>query len=185
MADVELHPVDFDEPIGLFGTDPEDVAAIAAMEKECAAEYNRGFLTRPDIIVDKFYVNGGDHEDVSFIDILSPGHYFGPDVRAWFNFISPQFEAKFDLRNMRIFAKNGVGFVYMNQFYEGQLQDGRPLFWKMRQTDAVEKIDGEWKILHTHLSFSADPKDLDPYKWSIDLELAPRPQPWTVEKPYA
>lgn len=184
MSDQVLHPIDFDEPILLFGTDPVVGKEIAELERAVAKEFNEGFLTRPDIILDKFYVNGGNDKDVSYIDILSPGNYWGEDVRSWYNFISPQFVAEFDLRNLRIFAKNDVGFVFMNQIYEGKLPDGSELVWKMRQTDAIEKIDGEWKILHTHLSFAVDPQDLNPANWIVDLPMRKRPNPWTVENPY-
>ncbi|MDX2937667.1 YybH family protein [Streptomyces ipomoeae] len=179
MTETNLHPVDFEEPIALFGSDPEDVRAIAAMEKAVEDNFNNEFLDDPDAPLE-YYIQQGDHPDVSFVDILAPGHYFGPDVRNWFNFIGPQFVGKLGLRNLRVFAKNDVGFVYMNQTYEGTLDNGKRFFWKMRQTDVVQKIDGEWKILHTHLSFGADPRELNPASWVVDLELPSRPQPWTL-----
>jgi ketosteroid isomerase-like protein len=102
------------------------------------------------------------------------------DVRNWFNYIGPQFVGELGLINMRIFAKNDVGFVYMNQTYEGKLDDGKDFFWKMRQTDAVAKVDGEWKILHTHLSFGALPQAKHPDSWAVDFESPQLPQPWDV-----
>lgn len=184
MSSEDLYPVDFDEPIALFDSDPADVAAIAAMEKKVEENFNTEFLEDPDAPL-KYYVGGGDHDDVSFVDILAPGHYFGPHVRNWFNFIGPQFVGKLGLINMRIFAKDGIGYVYMNQTYEGQLPDGKDFFWKMRQTDVVRKIDGEWKILHTHLSFGANPEKLHPSEWTVDLEMPSRPNPWTLAAPYS
>ncbi len=167
---------EFAEPIALFGSDPQAVKEIAAMEKAIEANYNNQFLADPDAPLEHYV----DHPDVSFIDILAPGHYFGADVRNWFNFIGPQFVGELGLINMRIFAKDDVGFVYMNQTYEGTLDDGKPFFWKMRQTDVVQKIDGRWKIIHTHLSFGADPREKHPATWVVDLEMPARPQPWTL-----
>lgn len=167
---------DFIEPIALFGSDPEAVKEIAAMEKAVEANYNNEFLEDPDAPL-KHYI---EHPDVSFVDILAPGHYFGVDVRNWFNYIGPQFVGELGLINMRIFARNGVGFCYMHQTYEGTLDDGKEFFWKMRQTDAVEKIDGEWKILHTHLSFAATPQAKHPETWTVDFEMPRLPLPWDV-----
>jgi len=167
---------EFAEPIALFGSDPEAVKEIAAMEKAIETNYNTKFLDDPDAPLEHYL----EHPDVSFIDILAPGHYFGPDVRNWFNYIGPQFVGKLGLINMRIFAKGEVGFVYMNQTYEGTIEDGKPFFWKMRQTDVVQKIDGTWKILHTHLSFGATPQAKHPESWVVDFEMPPRPLPWEV-----
>ena len=58
--------------------------------------------------------------------------------------------------------------------------DGQHFFWKMRQTDVVQKIDGKWKILHTHLSFGAVPQAKHPESWVVDFEMPKRPQPWDV-----
>ncbi len=168
-------PVDL-EPVALFGSDPEAVKEIVAMEKAVEANFNHQFLTDPDAPLEHYT----DQADVSFIDILSPGQYYGEDVRHWFNFIGPQFVGELGLVNMRVFAKNDVGFVYMNQTYEGTLDDGKHFFWMMRQTDVVEKIDGVWKILHTHLSFAADPREKHPDTWTVDREMPMRPQPWTL-----
>jgi ketosteroid isomerase-like protein len=156
---------DFAEPIALFGSDAEAVSEIAAMEKAVEANYNNQFLNDPDAPLE-YYI---EHPDVSFIDILAPGHYYGADVRNWFNYIGPQFVGELGLINMRIFAKGDVGFVYMHQTYEGTLDDGKDFFWKMRQTDIVQKIDGNWKILHTHLSFAAAPQAKHPDSWVVDF----------------
>ncbi len=107
------------------------------------------------------------------------------DVRNWFNYIGPQFVGELGLINMRIFAKGDVGFVCMHQTYEGTLDDGKHFFWKMRQTDVVQKIDGKWKILHTHLSFAATPQAKHPDSWVVDFEMPPRPLPWTVSEALA
>lgn len=167
---------EFAEPIALFGSDPVAVKEIAAMEKAIEANYNTKFLEDPDAPLEHYI----EHPDVSFIDILAPGHYFGPDVRNWFNYIGPQFVGDLGLINMRIFAKDDVGFVYMNQTYEGNLDDGQHFFWKMRQTDVVQRIEDKWKILHTHLSFGAVPQAKHPDSWVVDFEMPKRPQPWDV-----
>jgi hypothetical protein len=167
---------DFAEPIALFDSDLEAVKEIAAMEKAIETNYNTEFLDDPEAPLEHYI----EHPDVSFIDVLAPGHYFGPDVRNWFNFIGPQFVGKLGLINMRIFTKGEVGFVYMNQTYEGTLDDGKPFSWRMRQTDVVQKIDGKWKILHTHLSFGATPQAKHPESWVVDFEMPLRPPPWAV-----
>lgn len=166
------------EPVALFGSDPQAVREIVAMEKAVEANFNKEFLHDPDAPLEHYI----EHPDVSFVDILAPGQYHGKDVRHWFNFIGPQFVGELGLKNMRVFAKNGVGFVYMNQSYEGKLDDGSDFFWLMRQTDVVQKIDGKWKILHTHLSFAANPVAKDPATWEVDLEMPPRPLPWERAK---
>ncbi len=163
-----------DEPEAIFGSDPKLVQEIYELEKKVEKNFNKEFLSDPSDIPKKHYAQ---HKDSSFIDILSPGQYFGEDVLKWWTWISPQFEGDLWLRNMKIYAKGETGFVYMNQVYQGE-HGGQKFMWVMRQTDIVEKQDGEWKILHTHLSFAADPAELDPSTWKIDFEYRSRPQPW-------
>lgn len=164
------------EPIALFGTDPVLVAEIAAMEKAVEKNYNEEFINDPDNPL-RYYA---DSKDISFVDILAPGEYIGEDVRNWFNFIGPKFVGDLHLKNMKIYAKGTTGFVYMNQLYIIPGPDGKPISWVMRQTDVVEKVLGEWKILHTHLSFAADPVDLNPGTWVLDYDLTPREMPWVT-----
>jgi len=162
------------DPIALFGTDPKVVAEIAAMEKAVEKNYNEEFIKDPDNPL-RYYA---DSKDISFVDILSPGEYFGDDVRNWFNFIGPKFVGDLYLKNMRIYAKGTTGFVYMNQIYKIPGPKGKPIYWVMRQTDVVEKVLGKWKILHTHLSFAVDPVELNPASWETDYDLTPRQMPW-------
>lgn len=147
--------IEWEEPVTLFGSDPQAVQEIVAIEKTVEANYNKEFLRDPDAPLEYY----ADSPDVSFIDILAPGQYSGKDVRNWFNFIGPQFVGGFGLKNMRVFAKNDMRFVYMNQTY-----------------------GGKWNILHSHLSFAAGPKAKDPATWAVDLEMPPRPLPWERAK---
>ncbi len=177
-ADVDGAGRKWAEPKAIFGSDPKLVKEIVDMEKAVEKNYNTEFLAQPDAPL-KHY---SDDPDVSFIDILSPGQYYGKDVRNWFNFIGPKFVGKLGLVNMHVYAKGNFGFVNMIQTYEGKRPNGNTFFWVMRQTDVVEKAKGEWKILHTHLSFAADPKTIEPETWAVDLEMTPRPQPWDRAK---
>jgi ketosteroid isomerase-like protein len=168
-----------DEPQAIFGSDPMLVQEIYELEKNVEAMFNKEFLTNPGEIVHRHY---SKNDDVSFIDILSPGQYFGKDVLNWWEWIGSQFVGDLWLRNMRIYARENTGFVYMNQVYQGD-HGGEKFLWVMRQTDVVEKQDGEWRIMHTHLSFAGDPVELDPASWKLDFEYKPRLMPWdAVEK---
>jgi|GEM_PF-6734849 ketosteroid isomerase-like protein len=164
------------EPKALFGSDKKLVAEIVAMEKAVEKNYNEEFLKDPDNPL-QYYA---DSEDIIFTDILSPGEYFGDDVRKWFNFIGPKFVGDLWLKNMQVYAKGTTGFIYMNQIYKIPGPNGESIFWVMRQTDVVEKIKGKWKILHTHLSFAADPKQLDPSTWVLDYDVDQREKPWVT-----
>ena len=75
MTHPSLKP-DFEEPIALFDSDPQAVAEIAAMEKEVERIYNNEWLKDYDAPLAHY----ADSDDISFIDILSPGEYFGQDV---------------------------------------------------------------------------------------------------------
>ena len=163
-----------DEPQAIFGSDPMLVQEVYAFEKNIETLFNTVFLTDPGQIPTDHYHPGGD---ASFIDILAPGQYWGEDVHKWWTWIGPQFVGTLYLRNMRIFAKGTNAFVYMNQVYQGD-HEGEKFFWVMRQTDVLEKVDGAWKIMHTHLSYAVDPVELDPATWRVDFEYKPRLQPW-------
>lgn len=166
----------WEAPKALFGTDPKVMAEIVAMEKAVEKNYNEEFIKDPDNPL-RYYA---DSEDISFIDILAPGQYHGEDVRNWFNFIGPKFVGDLYLKNMHVYAKGTTGFVYMNQIYKIPGPNNTPIYWVMRQTDVVEKINGQWKILHTHLSFAADPVDLNPATWVLDYDMTPREMPWVT-----
>lgn len=163
-------------PRGIDDSDPVAVKEIVAMEKEMEKSYNTEFLTNPGATV-RFWSTSPNR---TFFDIATPGEYVGDQVLQYYKFIGPQFIGRLEFKEIKVYAKGGVGFVYMKQNYYGKSLDGQPIHWIMRQTDGVVKQEGKWRILHSHISY---PVDLMTAK--ADFKSAKTPLPWDRAKPAA
>lgn len=109
--------------------------------------------------------NGVDHFEAE---------YFGEDVRKYFEFIGPQFVGLMEASDIQVWVKGETGFVVLKQHYQGKDQEGNDFHWVMRQTDGVVKVDGKWRIAHTHYSWPVTP----PPDFKADLMCSPGPHPW-------
>ena len=173
MAEKSLHPHENDEPRALAGSDPEAVREIVEMQLAIQKMYNEEFLEKADAPL----VHYREDSDLYFYDLFSPGEYSGDDVRKFYNWIGPTYVGKLELKEIKVFAKGEAGFVVMKQHYYGKDTEGNPFHWIMRQTDGVVKVDGVWKIAHSHISFP-----VDEHKLTADLMSVPVPLPWDREK---
>jgi hypothetical protein len=158
-------------PRGIGDSDPKAVEEIIALEAAVYDMYNTVFLTNPGTVVDEHYV---DSPDTSFYDLLVPGEYFGVDVRKYFEFIGPQFVGLMEASDIQVWVKGETGFVVLKQHYQGKDGEGNEFHWVMRQTDGVVKVDGKWRIAHTHYSWPVTP----PPDFKADLMCTPGPHPW-------
>jgi len=174
FAETSASHLDVNAPPRAIGdSDPVAVKQIVALEMAIQKAFNSEYYTHPDAVL-RYYVSSPDR---SFFDIVTPGEYYGDEMNKLYNYIGPQFIGEQPFREIKVYAKGDVGFVYMKQDYYGKSLDGVPVHWIMRQTDGVIKQNGEWKVLHTHLSFPVDIKT-----WKADLLSTKTPLPWNRSK---
>ena len=57
-----------------------------------------------------------------------------------------------ELRDLRIAAAGDVAFLHCFDRMSGTLQSGEPFDLWLRVTSGLRKIDGEWRIIHDHVS---------------------------------
>jgi len=168
-VDCKYFRTDGAPPRAMGDTDPAAFEAIVELEAAIYTVYNNEFLNDATAPLEH-YTNDAE---VHFYDLLVPGEYVGPDVARYFAFIGPQFVGLMEASDIKVWAKGDTGFVVLKQHYKGKDPEGQEFQWVMRQTDGVVKVDGEWKIAHTHYSW---PVELPDFK--ADLMCRPRPHPW-------
>jgi len=72
-----------------------------------------------------------------------------------------------EYRDMRIFSSGDVGFIQALERFTGKMKNGQPVDFWLRATSGVLKINGQWLIVHDHISV---PVDFDTGKAVLDLK---------------
>lgn len=57
-----------------------------------------------------------------------------------------------ELKDLRIVASGEVAFLHCLDHFEGTLRSGDAFSMWLRVTSGLQKIDGEWRIVHDHVS---------------------------------
>jgi ketosteroid isomerase-like protein len=106
---------------------------------------------------------------ISF-DIVPPLQFKGAEAyRKDYSEFFAQFAGPLhvDLRDMQIEAGTDVAFAYGLERLTGKLTNGTPVDMWMRYTEGLRRIDGQWRVVHEHISV---PVDLDSGKARLDLK---------------
>lgn len=131
---------------------------IVDLERKLEHSINGAFNEDPGDALKYF-----DTIKMRFFDAMphEGGHYGGLEIPSdhfvahWYK-ISPMFVGKIQFMSLQPLASGDVGFVSMIQYYKGRTRDGQEFEMAFRATDGLRKRDGEWKIVHEHLSFPID-----------------------------
>ncbi len=59
---------------------------------------------------------------------------------------------------LQVDSDGKLGYAHSVQHFTGKTADGKPVDITFRQTDVLRKIDGQWKIIHQHISLPVDMK---------------------------
>jgi uncharacterized protein (TIGR02246 family) len=108
-------------------------------------------------------------EIVSF-DIIPPLQTVGAEtfVTHWQQFFeSHQGPIHVEFPDVRIVVGDDVAYSYCVHRIKGTLRDGQPTDWWLRWTACYRKTEGNWLIVHEHVSV---PVDLRSGKALVDLE---------------
>jgi ketosteroid isomerase-like protein len=131
----------------------EAEAALIVLEKKYEHTISNEFNTDP-LTAMKYY----DTSRIQMFDAMSADKHGGLEVStesfpAHFKDIGPQYVGTMEFLELKAHACGDVGFVSMIQHYSGKDDKGHSFDWTLRATDGFEKVNGEWKIVHEHLSF--------------------------------
>lgn len=104
-------------------------------------------------------------------DIVPPLQYRGTDAyrKNYVEFLD-QYTGpiELELRDSRVVASNDVAFIHALERVSGTLKsNGQHSDLWIRATSGLRKIDGQWLIVHDHIS---DPADLATGKAVLDLK---------------
>jgi len=103
-------------------------------------------------------------------DIVPPLQFKGADAyrKDYTEFFS-QFDGPIhvELRDDHIAAGNDTAFAYGLERLTGKLTNGTPVDMWLRYTDGLKRIDGQWSVVHEHISV---PVDMATGKARMDLK---------------
>jgi ketosteroid isomerase-like protein len=100
-----------------------------------------------------------DPNKVSVFDFEPPLQYTGEAaVHTDFNnFFSNAKDVKGEFLQIDVVTDGRLGIVNSIQHFTWTGKDGKPMAATLRVTDSLHKVDGEWKIFHSHISVPVDP----------------------------
>jgi ketosteroid isomerase-like protein len=127
----------------------KDEKAIEDIENKIIATTNTDDLM-------KYY----DQNDVTVYDLEGPLQYEGnAAVRGDFDNVFANFAgAKGDFVELVVVADGKMGMARSIQHFAWTDKAGKPREVTVRVTDVFHKVDGKWKVIHTHISAPMDPK---------------------------
>jgi len=103
-------------------------------------------------------------------DVVPPLQFTGADEyrKDYSNFFA-QFDGPIhvDVPDMHIEAGPSTAFAYGLERMSGKLKDGTPIDMWMRYTDGLKYMNGQWRVVHEHISV---PVDLTTGKAALDLK---------------
>jgi ketosteroid isomerase-like protein len=126
-----------------------DEKAIKDVENKMIAATNTNELM-------KYY----DQNDVDVYDLAGPLQYEGnAAVRGDFDNVFTKFAgAKGDFVELVVVTDSKMGMARSIQHFAWTDKTGKPQEVTVRVTDVFHKVDGHWKVIHTHISAPMDPK---------------------------
>jgi ketosteroid isomerase-like protein len=127
----------------------KDEKAIKDVEHKMIATTNTDDLM-------KYY----DQNDVDVYDLAGPLQYQGnAAVRGDFDNVFANFAgAKGNFVELVVVTDGKMGMARSIQHFAWTDKAGKPQEVTVRVTDVFHKVDGQWKVIHTHISAPMDPK---------------------------
>jgi len=100
-----------------------------------------------------------DEKEIVLYDYIAPLQYVGAKaVRADLdNFFNNAKNAKGEFVALNVVSDGKLGVARSLQHFTWTDKDGKPGEGTFRVTDCWHKVNGQWKLFHTHVSFPIDP----------------------------
>jgi ketosteroid isomerase-like protein len=148
-------------PQAVFAAPSQDESKIHQLLDDWA----KAFHARDLAAIMSMYAPG-----VVAYDIVPPLQYVGSDAyKKDYQTFLYQFDGPIDVeyRDVHITAGSDVAFATGLEHMRGKMKDGNPLDMWLRFTSGFQKIKGQWKDVHDHVSV---PVDFDSGKALLDLK---------------
>jgi ketosteroid isomerase-like protein len=96
---------------------------------------------------------------VSF-DITPPLRYVGADIkrRAWQEAFAAYTSFGYEVHDLHVTTNGELAFVHSLNHVNGTLASGRITDLWLRWTACFRRIDGDWLVVHDHVSVPVDPE---------------------------
>jgi len=75
--------------------------------------------------------------------------------KKWEERLQPSDDLQYELEDVKIRAQQNLGFCHSVIHATGTNKAGQKIDQRLQVTDGLARIDGEWKIVHEHLSTGA------------------------------
>jgi ketosteroid isomerase-like protein len=131
--------------------DSGDEEAIRSLESKFAAAFNGKDV---DTIM-RMYIPG---QNLFVFDVIPPRQYIGASAyrKDWEDLFATLKDVKFDITDLDIATDSTLAYSHSIQRLNGTDTKGQPFNLVVRVTDVYRKIDGNWLIVHEHVSVPVD-----------------------------
>jgi ketosteroid isomerase-like protein len=101
-----------------------------------------------------------DQNDIDLYDFVPPLEYKGATAvhGDLDNFFNNSKDAKGEFVDLAVVTDGEMGMARSFQHFTWKDKDGKPMEATLRVTDVFHKVDGNWKVIHSHVSVPVDPK---------------------------
>jgi ketosteroid isomerase-like protein len=132
-----------------LGARADDKQTISNLEHKAAVQ------TDPDEIM-KLYDSG---DDVVVFDVMSPREFAGRKaIRDHMKDFAGFKDVKVEFLEFQVVSDGKLALARSVQHYTAKDRDGKPIESTFRQTDIWRKTNGQWKLIHAHVSYPVDMK---------------------------
>jgi len=101
-----------------------------------------------------------DQNDIDLYDFVPPLQYNGASAvhGDLDNFFNNAKDAKGNFVELVVVTDGKLGMARSIQHFTWNDKDGKAQEATLRVTDVLHKVDGKWKVIHSHVSVPVDPK---------------------------
>lgn len=153
---------------GCFKQPPRDNSAQSRQQIQQLFDHWKTAFEAKDVNgVMAMYAPG---KTLTAFDVVPPLQFKGADAyRKDYGDFFAQFKGPIhvDVPDMQIVAGDNVAIVYGLERLTGTMTNGTPVDMWLRYTEGLKRIDGQWRVVHEHISV---PVDLNSGKAALDLK---------------
>ena len=118
-------------------------------------EHKLAFQTDPNEIM-KFYESG---DDIVLFDVMSPREFAGnKTIHDHMKDFAGFKDVKAEFLELQVISDGKLALARSVQRLTGKGADGKPFDSTFRVTDVWRKTNGQWKLIHVHVSYPVDMK---------------------------
>jgi ketosteroid isomerase-like protein len=140
---------------GCFKERPKDQSAQSAQQiQELFGQWSKAFEARDVDGVMAMYA-----PNITAFDIVPPLQFRGSDAyRKDYSEFFGQFSGPIHLEtpNMQIEVSGNTAFAFGLERITGKMTNGAPVDMWLRYTEGLKRIDGQWRVVHEHISVPVD-----------------------------